>query len=162
IEVGHLPKYERGEKFEFLLVRYYSKSDSYYQNIVREFSNKIAILFNESKILTIHQHDIPFLSAIKAQIQQQNPTNLTYKNIMYLLLSYTFQTYEMPFKDMSEELDKLENQLFLSRNPKFDQKNIYLLKREANSCKKILTITRDVLDEYLSFHKKTSLYSRCI
>lgn len=153
-EIGHLPKYEKLDNWEFLLVRFYSKSDSFYQNIVREFSNKIAIFFNDKTIITIHQHEIPFLDNIKLELSKMLKENVHFKKILYLLLSHNFFTYEKPYRAMSQELEVLENQLFLKKNVRFDQKNIYLLKREANSCKKILGITRDVLDEYLAYHKK--------
>lgn len=159
IEPGHLPKFESDEEWQFMIIRCFHKEAAFYHNIVRQFSNKLSIFYNEKTIITIHQQAIPFLANIKEQIQaSKTPEALTYKSILYKLFYATLQSYQAPADVMAEGIDRHEGNVFLGNRKKVELKILYQIKREASSCKKVLTITQDVLKEYALANKKSAQF----
>lgn len=159
MEPGHLPKFEHHENFEFVLIRFYGKERRSYTNIIREFSHKIGIFIGENFLITVHQKPMPFLNDILDFIKTEKvQDSFLPKNLFYQIVKRTLQTFQAPSVRISEQIDLHEDQLFLKKNKEVSLAELYKLKRESNTCSKILILTRDVLNEYKSYVKSASSY----
>lgn len=147
-EIGHLPKYENKDRYEFLILRFYVKEKAFYHNIVRQYSNKISIFRGKGFLITIHSHPVPFIQEISENLHRALGTELwSQQQLMYKIFKSVFETYQRPAQEMAELIDRFEGNIFIGNRKKLDLKAMYQLKREASSCKKVLTINNDALKE---------------
>ncbi len=158
LEPGHLPKFEFEDNISFLLVRFYGKEKHHYANIVREFSHKVGIYFNDHTILTIHQKSTSILTEARDLCISRNrdQQKITTKNLLYFIIKLSLTSYQTPSELMMEKIDNFENIVFSDKSDKLTLKEIFQLKREASSCKKILNMMNDAINELSIFHKKSS------
>lgn len=148
LEVGHLPKFEAKEDYEFIIVRYYNKEKAFYHNIVRQYSNKIAIFKGKNFLITIHQQPVAFLSSLSNDMDRhEHKDAVDIRHILYKIFKFVFESYQEPANEMAEEIDRYEGNIFIGNRKKLDLKAMYQIKREASSCRKVLTINLDALKE---------------
>jgi len=63
LEPDHLPKYEEDEGMAFFILRVLLKEES--QATIQAMSTKIAVFFNEHRIITVHRLPLDFLQALR-------------------------------------------------------------------------------------------------
>lgn len=160
LEPGHLPKFESDVLISFLLVRFYGKDKHQHQNIVREFSHKIGVYFNENIVLTIHQKPTNLLVQAKEAclVKNRDHQKINSKLLLYYILRQTLLSYQLPGEKMMEKIDAFETIVFSDKSNKITLKKIFQLKREASSCKKILSLMDDVIKELTIFQKNPSQF----
>lgn len=160
LEIGHLPKFEHQENFDFILIRFFEKEPRSYTNIIREFSHKTGIFIGENFILTIHQKEVPFWEAILSELENdKNKANLVPRKLFYKIIHKTLQTYLPPSIKIAEQIEIYEQSLFTTeRQLKLNLKRLYQLKRQSSTCSKLLILTRDVLNEYRVYAKSVASF----
>lgn len=160
LETGHLPKYENKESYEFLILRFYVKEKAFYHNIVRQYSNKLSIFRSKGFLITIHQQPVPFLEEVSKSLNEpaSDEEQKVVQQIIYRIFKSIFETYKAPADRMAEQIDRFEGNLFIGNRKKLDLKAMYQIKREASSCKKVLTINHDALKELQYNRKESALY----
>jgi magnesium transporter len=160
IEVGHLPKFEHQENFDFVLIRFFGKEERSFTNIIREFSHKIGIFIGENFIITIHQKEVPFWDAILSEIENdKNKAQMVPRKLFYKIVHKTLQTYLPPSIKIAEQIEIYEQSLFTTeRQLKLNLKRLYQLKRQSSTCSKLLILSRDVLNEYRVYAKSVASF----
>lgn len=160
LEAGHLPKFEHQDNFDFLLVRFYGKEKRSYSNIVREYSHKIGIFVGENFLITIHQKEVPFWEQLLAELDNDKTReNLVPRKLLYKILLKTLNTYHAPSIKIAEQIEIYEQSLFTTeRELKLNLKRLYELKRESNTCSKLLLLMRDVLNEFKPYIKNVASF----
>src|SRR6476619_2436607 len=73
LQPEHLPKYEFDDEFQvhFLILRFVSHDSLKAISSIQELTNKIAIFFTDSIVITIHLFDIPFLKILVTRVEKK-------------------------------------------------------------------------------------------
>lgn len=160
LEIGHLPKFEHQDNFDFILLRFYEKEPRSYTNIIREFSHKIGIFMGENFLITIHQKPVPFWKTIQSELEKDpQQSKFTTRKLFYKIAQRTLNTFLQPSIKIAEQIEIYEQSLFTTeRELKLNLKRLYQLKRESSTCTKLLVLMRDVLNEFRSYVKNVASY----
>jgi magnesium transporter len=142
MEIGHLPKIESFDNVTFMITRLYNPREGT-TNSIQEITSKIAIFYAANFVITIHRVDLPFLSEIKKRFQSK--TDATPLKIVTHLLRQVIHTYEKPSDEIMHEVDSYETRIFLKELIPGLQQNLYFLKRKAETIKRMLVLTSDVV-----------------
>ncbi len=143
IEPGHLPKIEKIKDFSFVILRAYTANENDNISTVEELSNKVAFFYNEKQLITIHRTSFPFLETILL-------SDLKYHSVYELLIDLFKQiisTYSAPSQWQTDQIDQVENTLFLKKNNTISLEDLYFQKAEARISKKILVLTQNVIHQ---------------
>jgi len=144
LQVGHLPKLEKVDEFNFLILRAFSANQHAKLTTIPELTNKIGFFFTNEILFTVHQKPFPFLPEISGHFE--NPEGLILKITEKMIASY-----QAPADGLSEEMDKFEGNIFLNHGKRFSVESLYFAKAKARACKKIMMLTQTVLN-HLSVH----------
>lgn len=148
-EIGHLPKFEHQEQFDFILLRFYIRNKRLHSNQISEFSHKIGIFKGNHFLITMHQEPVPFWDMLKAELDGPNNSKLTSVKLLYKISEYILNIYFAPSERISKQIEWYEDSLFgFEKELKINLKKLYQLKRESSACNKLLLMTRDVLNEF--------------
>jgi len=140
LEIGHLPKIERGLNYTFIILRAYTGKLEDEANSVNEISNKIAIFYNHKKIITIHRASFGFLETMT--LKRPFPEDFVLSVIQCVL-----GTYESPLRLLEKKIEEAEEKLFLGNLKLLPLEDLYYQKAQARIIKKLLQITQYVLSE---------------
>jgi len=144
LEPNHLPKFETENGVNFLILRVVHKGEKKDTNI-ESLSNKIAIFFNESLIITIHRIEMPFIDEIVTKCLNKEETIST-NMVIIKILKCVLQTYDDSILHIINRLESYENKLFLKSPNSRVLQNIYSLKRKTNLCTKLLILSDEVIN----------------
>ncbi|MCT6868764.1 CorA family divalent cation transporter [Apibacter sp.] len=144
LEPNHLPKFETENGVNFLILRVVHKGEKKDTNI-ESLSNKIAIFFNESLIITIHRIEMPFIDEIVTKCLNKEETIST-NMVIIKILKCVLQTYNDSILHIINRLESYENKLFLKSPNSRVLQNIYSLKRKTNLCTKLLILSDEVIN----------------
>ncbi len=139
IQEGHLPKIEREENYNFLILRAYTGDSKKTLTSIKQLSNKIAFFYNDKVMVTIHRHNLEYLKI--------DPTKkfINIERFLFFVIKRMLETYDEPIQQLNDRSDRMEEIVFLNRNGRISQKELYYLKTEARITKKLLQITQGVL-----------------
>jgi magnesium transporter len=140
LEVGHLPKIEKLNNLNFIILRAYSVGPDKQSSTISKLTNKIGFFYNDSTLITIHQKGFKFLENISDDIE--DPESLMIKIVERMLI-----TYQAPAEWLSNEMDKIEKNVFLNNLSKFSVHELYFGKAKARVCKKLLMQTQTILNQ---------------
>lgn len=146
LQPNHLPKYEVIEGTVFAIIRVFDKEAGAAGDTVQDLTNKIAIFYNEDFLITVHVDPYPFLANIK---KNQVDTGQCRKPFQLFLLIFkeVLQSFENPALKLAADLDYFESQVFLKKHKHYHLTNgIYWLKRKAEVSKRVLQLSKTVLD----------------
>ncbi|MBM3169059.1 MAG: hypothetical protein FJZ76_07260 [Bacteroidetes bacterium] len=144
LQVGHLPKMEKVDEFNFLILRAFSANQNAKLTTIPELTNKIGFFFTNEILISVHQKQFTFLSEISGHFE--NPEALILK-----ITEKMISSYQAPADWLSEEMDKFEGNIFLNHGKRFSVESLYFAKAKARACKKIMILTQTVLN-HLSVH----------
>lgn len=144
LQVGHLPKLEKVDEFNFLILRAFSANQNAKLTTIPELTNKIGFFFTNEILISVHQKQFTFLSEISGHFE--NPEALILK-----ITEKMISSYQAPADWLSEEMDKFEGNIFLNHGKRFSVESLYFAKAKARACKKIMILTQTVLN-HLSVH----------
>jgi magnesium transporter len=139
LQVGHLPKYEIHENYKFIIMRAFSAKMQQRVTNINELSNKIAFFYNHEKIITIHRTHFSFLDKPAAA---DSPEHL-----MLMIVEQMVRTYDPPARFLAEELDKMEQVIFLGRFGRVSLEELYYHKAHSRISRKLLHFTNHVLSQ---------------
>ncbi len=140
LEVGHLPKYEQQANYSFLILRAYTAQPNDRVNSISDISNKIAFFYKDDKLITIHRTPFAFLQQLSSE----------YSHCEALLLAIVkamVDTYSEPSKLLSDQIDVMEQTIFLRDYKKISLTELYFQKTKTRITKKLLQITQQVLHQ---------------
>ena len=146
LQPDHLPKYEQIEDVAFAIIRIFDKEIGQDGDSVQDLTNKIAIFYSDKFLITVHRDEYPFLEEIK-KTQVDNQICKSPYNLFIQLVKEVLQTFEKPALKLATDLDFYESKVFLSNNPnKSLTTGIYWLKRKAEVSRRVLNLSKIVLD----------------
>lgn len=140
LEQGHLPKIEKLEKYNFLILRGFTAKQEDRVTNINELSNKIAFFYNENKLITIHRAKFDFLE--NCTVKPASSEEL----LIYLIHKLT-QTFELPAKILSDKNDEIEKTIFLKDYTRVSLEDLYYQKSQTRLTKKLLQISQNVLNQ---------------
>ncbi|MNU25650.1 Magnesium transport protein CorA [compost metagenome] len=141
LEAGHLPKYEKGDDYQFLILRAYTHAFHYKSNSITDITNKVAFFYNAQMVITIHRADFDFLTNVKPQQFAQSELLIIY------LIHKILRTYDKPNLVLSERNEHLERTIFLRTRAKVSLEELYFQKAHTRIIKKLLLITQNVMHQ---------------
>lgn len=140
LEVGHLPKFEKNENYNFLILRAFTANKTDRITNINELSNKIAFFYNNNKIITIHRSDFSFFENI--------PTTFPSSEIFLVFIIHKMiNTYSEPSMNLSNKIDRIEKIIFLKDYSKISLEDLYFQKSQTRITKKVLQITQNVIGQ---------------
>ncbi len=154
LEPDHLPKFEEGDEFNFIILRkVLLNSPKTYS--IQSLSTKIAIFFNDKVVLTIHRLPAPELNSIGEQFIESGRINSAHFLILKIV-SRVQLTYTEHAAVLNKQIEEFETKLFLKTSSKISIETLYVLKRKVGISKKILLLTEEVITSLLHRHKKSN------
>jgi magnesium transporter len=157
LEPNHLPKEEKLNDFTFIILRRYDKKVTTYPVSVQQMSNKIALFCSKDVLITVHRNPVFFLEEIREQYLQTErifePSEIVTK-----IMWYVIKSFEPIAVNLSEEIDSIERKVFLGQKTKITLEELYYLKNSCRLNKKVLLLTRDVIQEHLVIPRDKSAF----
>jgi magnesium transporter len=139
MEPEHLPKYEKSGEVHFLLLRFYAHIFDSRMATIQDMTNKIAVFYNSTFIITIHVSQTPFLDVIRNRYVV-NGDCASVTDLLSRIAWHALDTYTEPANRLSEQLDFYEKQIMLKDSGAGHIEDLYMIKREISILNKILTL----------------------
>jgi magnesium transporter len=139
-QTGHLPKFEKQEKYNFLILRAYTSNIDEQPTNITELSNKIAFFYSGKKVITIHRAEFDFLNDITKSFAKS-------EDLLLYLIYKMLETFEEPSKFLSDKNDEIEQTVFLKDYTKISLEDLYYQKAQTRISKKLLLITQNVINQ---------------
>jgi magnesium transporter len=139
-QTGHLPKFEKQEKYNFLILRAYTSNNDEQPTDITELSNKIAFFYSGKKVITIHRAEFGFLNDITKSFAKS-------EDLLLYLIYKMLETFEEPSKFLSDKNDEIEQTVFLKDYTKISLEDLYYQKAQTRISKKLLLITQNVINQ---------------
>lgn len=151
LELGHLPKFEKQPKYNFLILRAFTSTIEEGATTISDLSNKIAFFYNDNKIITIHRSKFNFLNTLSNHYKKP-------EEILIYLIHKMVETYQQPLNELDEKIAQIEKTIFLKDNSKVSLEDLYFLKTQTRITKKLLQIFQNVTNQVeVSEEFKTAL-----
>ena len=151
LERGHLPKIEKLDDYDFLILRAYSAGENDKFTNVGELSDKIAFFCYENRLITVHRAPFNFLKRVKGNFQSS-------KQLLIYLIDEMVDTYIPPSKWQSDRIDDVEKTIFLEGHQGISLEEMYFQKSQTRISKKLLQISQHVINRiHPDEHTKTDL-----
>jgi magnesium transporter len=140
LEPGHLPKLERVDNYNFLILRAYTAAPTDRVTNINELSNKIALFYNEKRVISIHRTPFDFLDNTPKVCSDTEEMVI---HIIYRMI----HTFVAPSEILSKEIDDIEHDIFIKKHSKISIEDLYFQKSETRVAKKLLQITQNVINQ---------------
>lgn len=147
LEHGHLPKFEKIEHYNFIILRAYTGKKNDKRSTVSELSNKIAFFYSDKKIITVHREKFEFL-----ELGSEEFTSVD--QLMLKIIEGMVETFVEPSEWHSNRIDEIEKVIFLKDYAKISLEDLYFQKSQTRIIKKLLQITSEVVNK-LSVEKES-------
>ncbi|MCC6723319.1 MAG: magnesium transporter CorA [Saprospiraceae bacterium] len=144
MEPDHLPKFERLDNFDFIILRVHNNEKQDEAQTPQQLTNKIAIFYNDDVLVTVHRKQFPFLEAMKQQYGGSEKCTSS-QGVVSRVIREAVHSFDKPAQQLSEEIDQIENVIFLKTIRPALLERFYFLKRQASLCKKLLLQTQEIL-----------------
>ncbi|MDG4946380.1 hypothetical protein NMK71_08135 [Weeksellaceae bacterium KMM 9713] len=139
-QVGHLPKIEKLPNYDFLILRAFSSQPQNRITSINELSNKIAFFYNEKVLITTHSAYFTFLEDVPKHFKGP-------EHFMLYLIHKMLQTFEEPAQYLGDQIDEMEEAIFLRNYHKISLEDLYFNKSQTRITKKLLQITQSVIQQ---------------
>jgi magnesium transporter len=165
LDPEHLPKFENLKSYSFLMLRAYDEKSGPEFDTLRELTRKVAILYNEKFIITVHRKDQAILAELRNKWRERMTCepDVSVPWILTDIVKTILLSYEIPIDAGLEEFEQYELSTIDAHGSKpFSLRNGYLLKRRAFVFKRILRLTHDSLQKMTNIgsfdYTKTTYY----
>ena len=145
MEPAHLPKYELDEQTHFLILRFYAHNFNSTMATIQEITNKLAIFFSDTFIITIHVSGISFLDVLRKKYVTNGKCFSTSELITRIVWN-ALETFDNPVNRLSEQIDFYENQLIVKKSNSDQTEALYFIKRQASITHKILLLMQEPIN----------------
>ena len=154
LEPDHLPKFEEGDPFNFIILRKVLEETDKGTSI-HALTTKIAIFFDNDTIVTIHRVPHPDLfPACEQLIQSGKITSIG--SFLLKIIARVQHSYSRFASALNLQIDETETRLFIKKQATESIESLFLLKRRASLCKKLLLLTGEVVSAVQHRQKKSS------
>ena len=154
LEPDHLPKFEEGDSYHFIILR--KVLDGVDKGItIHALTTKIAIFFNETMILTIHRLPQEEVYEVCEQSIQSGKV-VSVGQLLLRIIAKIQQSYNRHAAELNDRIDDMEAKLFIKKTEVRSIESLYLLKRRASLCKKLLLLSGEVIHAVSHRQKKSN------
>ena len=154
LEPDHLPKFEEGDPFNFIILRKVL-DDKEKGATIHMLTTKIAIFFDEDTIVTIHRVPHPDIFPLCKQWIDAGKI-ISIPGFLLKIVARVQQSFSRFANELNTQIDETETRLFIRKKSAGSIENLYLLKRRAGLCKKLLLLTGEVVNAVQHRQKKSS------
>lgn len=154
MEPDHLPKFEEGEPFNFIILRKVLDEKEKGATI-HMLTTKIAIFFDGDTIVTIHRVPHPDIFPLCKQLIDAGKI-ASIPSFLLKIIARVQQSFSRFANELNTQIDETETRLFIRKQAAESIENLYLLKRRAGLCKKLLLLTGEVVNAVQHRQKKSS------
>lgn len=144
LQAGHLPKYEKMEKYSFIIFRIHTDVSVPEADIAQQLTHKIAIFHAEKFILTIHRREQAVIDLVAQQVRAKGCNDTTH--LLNLLVYNCLNTYHEPLNALSKSVDHYEEVIFLKPKKVPLLKGLYYLKRKIDLIRRMLILSYEIID----------------
>ncbi len=145
LEPDHLPKFEAMGLVNFVIVRAYNPKKDKKADTIRDLSSKIAIFYAKDFLITVHRKPQPIVQHV-----QQNTADAdfcpTTTELMLQIVRAVMEGYIAPGLQLSDEMTECEDAIFLQEKTPDLMRSLYYIKRRVTSVKRILLLSKDVIN----------------
>lgn len=157
LKPDHLPKYEEIDQTKFIVSRIYDFNQGADADTIQEVSRKISIFITQDTIITIHRTAQPVLTEIKqTYVDSLRCTDIN--QLLMIILIKVLLSYEVPALKLNDEIDFYENKIFLKNKLPNLLKNLYRIKRKVSVNRRILTLTKDIINKLEVENHKNAMF----
>lgn len=156
MEPDHLPKFERLDNFDFIIMRVHTSDKVLAAQTTQELTNKIAVFYNDQVVVTVHRKEYPYLDELKENYVCTEKCTSS-REVVSKLIRFAIHSYQKPALTLSADIDKIESEIFLKTIHPALLEDFYFLKRHASLCKMLLFQTQEVLARHSSTPSDASL-----
>ncbi|WP_257657754.1 magnesium transporter CorA family protein [Parapedobacter lycopersici] len=158
MQPDHLPKYELFDHYTFVIFRLLDSRPVHEADTIQELTNKIAIFFNESYLITVHKKEHPLIETVKSKRIDSG----TCDNVLHLLntlIRESILTFDLSSVKLSETLDYYEERVFLRQQKSPILRGLYFVKRKIDVIRKILLLSYEIIDN-IDTPEQSTAYTR--
>jgi magnesium transporter len=154
LEPDHLPKFEEGDPFNFIILRKVLEETNKGASI-HALTTKIAIFFDADTIVTIHRVPHPDLFPVCEQLIQSGKI-ASIGSFLLKIIARVQHSYSNFASELNLKIEETETRLFIKKQATESIESLFLLKRRASLCKKLLLLTGEVVSAVQHRQKKSS------
>lgn len=154
LEPDHLPKFEEGDPFNFIILRKVL-GDKEKGTTIHSLTTKIAVFYDGDTIVTIHRVPHPDLFPACEQMIKAGKIS-TIDGFLIKIIAKVQQSFTHFAADLNAEIEETETRLFIKKQATESIENLFLLKRRSSLCKKLLLLTGEVVSAVQHRQKKSS------
>lgn len=151
LEPAHLPKKESLSNFTFIILRIFDDKTKKPTSI-QEMSHKIAIFYNDKVILTVHRFHAAIIEEIRTKYLDTDIISVP-SEIVTKIMFYTVKSYEAIAVTLSENIDRMEMQVFVGRQTRISLEQLYYLKNSCRLNRRIISLTKEVVIQHTTTEK---------
>ncbi len=158
----HLPKYEKIGGTVFMIARFYDVTSKEDSDNIQQLTNKIALFISDRFLITIHRREEPFLSSVITkwrQLQGNESAQDTPRHLINQVLSKIIHTFDPALATSQDQLDKYEQRIFKGKKESQLIWDLYIVKRRASVFKRMLFLTRDMVDKFARSGKEVDPFT---
>jgi magnesium transporter len=122
---------------------------------IHALTTKIAIFFDEDTIVTIHRVPHPDLFPACEQLIQSGKI-ASIGSFLLKIIAKVQHSYSRFATALNLQIDETETRLFIKKQATESIESLFLLKRRASLCKKLLLLTGEVVSAVQHRQKKSS------
>lgn len=142
LQPGHLPKHESLDAYSFIIFRVFMEDNVLEADTVQELTNKVAIFYSDTFIITIHRLEQEFLEAFVKRVHTMRTT----QQLLNAVIKACLTTYDSPANRLAETIDIYEEQVFLHNGVAHLLKRLYYLRRKIDLLRRMLLLSRDTIE----------------
>ena len=137
---GHLPKFEKSNNYNFLILRAFTAGIADRITTVSELSNKVAFFYTDQQLITIRKADFDFLKNVNQNFEKA-------EQLLIYFIRKIIETYFEPSIFASNKVDEIEQIIFLRDFKKVSLEELYFHKSQTRISRKLLQITQNVINQ---------------
>ena len=146
LQSDHLPKQENLGNMQFVISRFFLDNQSVKVHNLQELDSKIAIFYNEELMITVHRLKVPFFKSIHTK-HREGEGYQSVNEIVTRIVWNVLHSYEEPALKVSQNIDDYEEIVFMKPLGKELLKDLYLIRRKASVCLKLLMLTKEIINK---------------
>ena len=150
LDPEHLPKHELLAEFNFLILRAYDPEANRKSDSVQGLTRKLAVFYKKGRVITVHRKQHAYIKEIYSKYLDSNAlSDECYSRVVYDLVSAVIKSFESGVKQLFDQFDDFEQQVFSQDRTQLRLQNSYILKRRVALIKRVLRMNLDAIEDAL-------------
>ncbi len=153
-EHSHLPKFESfDENNHFVICRFLNTKCAKDADNIITLTHGLGILWGQNYIITVHHHAQEYIDYVYQKYSNHNNLH----EVVAKLVKCCIQSFDVSITTLDKEIDFYESRIFLKKRIPDLLKNLYLIKRRVYSYRKILNLSKEIIDKLMALQKRSTI-----